>query len=293
MVLTSPGSLDGDEVWSLVAREHANILTVVGDAMARPILDAFAQEPSRYDASSMFVFASGGATLSRATKNQIATLLPNVIIVDGLGSTETGVSGSRARMPGSEVTDGARFTLDDRSAVLDAAFRPVLPGSGAVGQLARRGRVPLGYYNDPEKTADTFVEVEGQRWALTGDAATVESDGTVVLLGRGSMSINTGGEKVYPEEVEAVVRNHPSIYDAVVVGLPHDRWGQQVTAVVALRSGSTVDLEELREHCRNSLAGYKLPRGLCVVDSLVRSPNGKADYRWALQTALECVGAGV
>jgi acyl-CoA synthetase (AMP-forming)/AMP-acid ligase II len=293
VVLSSPGSFDVYEVWSLVARENANVLTVVGDAMARPLLDAFAEDPSRYDVSSLFVFASGGAVLSNSTKAQIAELLPTVITVDGLGSTETGVSGSRARMPGSEPSEASGFSLDDHSAVLDAEFRPVAPGSGTVGQVARRGHVPLGYYKDEQKTSTTFVQVDGERWALTGDAATVDADGTVVLLGRGSLSINTGGEKVYPEEIEAVVKDHPCVYDAVVVGTPHERWGEQVVVVVALRDGMNVGLEELREYCRTSLAGYKLPRSLVVVDSVVRGPNGKADYRWARECALECAdGAG-
>jgi len=290
VVFASPGSLDSHEVWSLVGEQHANILTIVGDAMARPLLDAFAVDPSRYDVSSLFAFASGGAVLSGSTKAQIAALLPNVITIDGFGSTETGVSGTRARMPGAEVEEGTRFTLDDHSAVLDDDLLPVAPGSGVVGRLARRGRVPLGYYNDPATSATTFVQVNDVRWALTGDAATVDGDGTIVLLGRGSMSINTGGEKVYPEEVEAVVKDHPSVYDAVVVGAPHERWGEQVVAVVAPRPGATVTLDELRVHCRGSVAGYKLPRALCIVDAVVRGPNGKADYQWARERALTARG---
>jgi acyl-CoA synthetase (AMP-forming)/AMP-acid ligase II len=289
VVLTSPGSLDAHEVWRLVGEEHANILTIVGDAMARPLLDAFAEDSSGYDVSSLLVFASGGAVLSTSTKAQIGALLPNVITVDGFGSTETGVSGSRARMPGAEVEEGTRFTLGDHGAVLDDDLRPIVPGSGVVGRLARRGRVPLGYYNDAATSATTFVEVDGVRWALTGDAATVDGDGTIVLLGRGSMSINSGGEKVYAEEVEAIVKNHPSVYDAVVVGAPHERWGEQVVVVLAPRPGAAVTLDELREHCRGFLAGYKLPRELCVVEAVVRGPNGKADYRWARERALASV----
>jgi len=289
VVLASPGSLDVHEVWTLVGTEHVNILTLVGDAMARPLLDAFAKDSSRYDVSSLFVFASGGAVLSTSTKAQIGALVPNVITIDGFGSTETGVSGSRARMPGAEVEEGTRFTLDAHCAVLADDLRPIAPGSGEVGRLARRGRVPIGYYKDPAKSATTFVQVDGVRWALTGDAATVDDDGTIVLLGRGSMSINTGGEKVYPEQVEAIVKNHPGVYDAVVVGTPHERWGEQVVVVVAPRPGAAVTLDEVREHCRGFLAGYKLPRALCIVDAVVRGPNGKADYRWARERALESV----
>jgi len=286
VVLASPGSLDPHEAWSLVGAEHVNIVTVVGDAMARPLLDEFASDPARYDVSSLLVFASGGAVLSASTKSQIAALLPNVITVDGFGSTETGVSGSRARMPGADVEHGTCFTLDANSAVLDDRLQPVAPGSGVAGRLARRGHVPLGYYKDPGAGATTFVQVDDVRWALTGDAATVEADGTVVLLGRGSMSINTGGEKVYPEEVEAVVKDYSSVYDAVVVGAPHDRWGEQVVVVVAPRRGETVTLDGLRAYCRGRLAGYKLPLGLCVVETVVRGPNGKPDYGWARELVL-------
>jgi acyl-CoA synthetase (AMP-forming)/AMP-acid ligase II len=286
VVLASPGSFDPDEVLRLVGAESVNVLTLVGDAMARPVLDALAADPDRYDVSSLIVFASGGAVLSASTKAQVAAVLPGVITIDGFGSTETGVTGIRARLPGGEVEQSAKFTVGEHAAVLDDDFRPVAPGSGRVGHLARRGYLPLGYYKDPVKSAATFVEVEGVRWSLTGDAATVEADGTVALLGRGSMSINTGGEKVYPEEVEAVVKDHPAVYDAVVVGAPDQRWGEQVVVVVAPRSGASVDLDELQAHCRQSLAGYKVPRGLVVVEDVVRGPNGKADYAWARERAV-------
>jgi len=286
VVLAAPGSLDAHAAWRLVERERVNVVTVVGDAMARPLLDAFGADPTRYDVSSLLVFASGGAVLSPSTKAQIASLLPNVITIDGFGSTETGVIGSRMRMPGSELEAGPRFTVGDNTAVLDDDLHPVLPGSGVVGHVARRGHMPLGYFKDPARSAATFVETNGTRWALTGDAATVDADGTVVFLGRGSGSINTGGEKVYPEEVEAVVKDHPGVYDAMVVGAPHERWGEQVVAVVAPRPGSSVSLDELREYCGRSLADYKLPRALCIVEQIERGPNGKGDYTWARERAL-------
>lgn len=286
VALAGPGSLDANEVWSLVENERVNILTIVGDAMARPLLDAFVTDPTRYDVSSLLAVASGGAVLSPSTKAQIAALLPNVITVDGFGSTETGVVGTRTRMPGSEPEASPRFTVGEHTAVLDDALHPVAPGSGVVGHVARRGRMPLGYYKDPTKSAATFVDIDGTRWALTGDAATVEADGTVVFLGRGSVSINTGGEKVYPEEVEMVLKDHPAVYDAMVVGTPHERWGEQVVAVIAPRPDSSVTLDEIREHCRRSLADYKLPRALCIVDRVERGPNGKGDYTWARERAL-------
>jgi acyl-CoA synthetase (AMP-forming)/AMP-acid ligase II len=175
----------------------------------------------------------------------------------------------------------SRFAVDASTTVLDDELRPVEPGSGVVGRLARRGHIPLGYHKDPERTKAAFVEVDGVRYVLPGDMATVEADGTVVLLGRGSQCINTGGEKVYPEEVEAALKAHPAVADAVVVGRPDDHWGERVVAVVAPRAGAQVTLEDLRGFCHDRLAGYKLPRGLCVVDEVVRSPAGKPDYRWA------------
>jgi acyl-CoA synthetase (AMP-forming)/AMP-acid ligase II len=285
VILPSPSRFDPEEILELVEREKVNVVTLVGDAMARPVLDRLRAEPDRWDLSSMFVFATGGAGMSTSTRTDIAELLPNVILIDGYGSTETGVAGSRSRMPGAEVGEGARFTVDERTAVLDDDFQPVAPGSGVVGRLARRGHVPLGYYKDEEKTANTIVESNGVRWVLPGDMAQVDDDGTIVLIGRGSVSINTGGEKVYPDEVESVLKDHPDVFDAVVVGVPHDRWGEQVVAVVSPRPGRTPALDALQEHCRGALAGYKVPRGLCVVDEVVRGPNGKADYRWARDIA--------
>jgi 3-oxocholest-4-en-26-oate---CoA ligase len=285
VILPSPSRFDPEEILELVEREKVNVVTLVGDAMARPVLDRLRAEPDRWDLSSMFVFATGGAGMSTSTRTDIAELLPNVILIDGYGSTETGVAGSRSRMPGADVGEGARFTVDERTAVLDDDFQPVAPGSGVVGRLARRGHVPLGYYKDEEKTASTIVESNGVRWVLPGDMAQVDDDGTIVLIGRGSVSINTGGEKVYPDEVESVLKDHPDVFDAVVVGVPHDRWGEQVVAVVSPRPGRAPALDALQEHCRGALAGYKVPRGLRVVDEVVRGPNGKADYRWARDIA--------
>ncbi|HNB95414.1 MAG TPA: AMP-binding protein, partial [Microthrixaceae bacterium] len=182
--------------------------------------------------------------------------------------------------------DGSpRLHVDDRTAVLDDDLRPVAPGSGTVGRLARGGRVPLRYLGDPEKSAATFVEVGGVRWALPGDLATLEDDGTIVILGRSSQCINTGGEKVYPEEVEAALKAHPDVVDAVVVGVADERWGQSVSAVVQPRPGTTPTLDELRDAARDQLAGYKLPRRLVLVDEVLRSPAGKPDHRWALSVA--------
>jgi acyl-CoA synthetase (AMP-forming)/AMP-acid ligase II len=201
-------------------------------------------------------------------------------VVDSFGSSETGVLGAKAGQ------GGATFQVNESTAVLDAENRKVEPGSELVGKVARRGHVPLRYHNDPEKTAKTFVEVDGERWAITGDDAVVEADGTIRILGRGSQCINTGGEKVYPEEVEEPLRAHPDVEDALVVGVPDDRWGERVVAVVQPSAGAHPSLDALQKHVRASVAGYKVPRNLVLVERIERSPAGKADYRWARDRAL-------
>ena len=282
VVFTPGGRFDPVELLQLATTEKANMLVMVGDAMVRPMVDALTAAPSgTYDTSSLIVIGSGGAILSPAVKEQVNALLPNVMIVDGFGASETGVMGTNAG-----VADKPVFSVNEQTAVLDDDLQPVAPGSGQIGRLARRGHIPIGYYNDPEKTAATFAELDGVRWVLPGDMATVEEDGTVVLLGRGSVSINSGGEKIYPEEVEAALKAHSQVFDAVVVGTPDERWGEKVTAVVQPRPGTTPTLDELSEFCRQRIAGYKVPRAVVFVDEMVRSPSGKADYRWAKDYAL-------
>jgi len=287
VVLPPVGSFNAQQVWELVEHEKANLITLVGDAMVRPMLDAYAEAQEAgtpVDASTVMVLASGGALVSSSTKERAAKLLPSVVIIDGFGSTETGVTGmSTGAGPAGRA--GTGFTMDERMAVLDDDLQPVEPGSGAIGRLARRGRIPLGYYNDPQKTAETFVEKDGVRWVLPGDLASVEADGEVVLHGRGSTSINTGGEKVFPEEVESALVEHEAIADVLVVGLPDERWGHRVVAVAALRPGSHLDFAELKAFAASRLAGYKVPRELVLVPAVVRNPNGKADYGWARQQA--------
>ena len=177
--------------------------------------------------------------------------------------------------------------MGPENTVLDDDLQPA--GVGVVGRLARSGRIPIGYYKDPEKSAATFPEVDGVRWSIPGDAARIEDDGSITVLGRGSVSINTGGEKVYPEEVEGVLKAHDAIFDAVVVGVPDERWGERVVAVVQGRDGARPTLDDLEEHLRTHLAGYKTPRELVLVDTIVRSPSGKPDYRWAKQTAIDAL----
>ncbi|HEX6476225.1 MAG TPA: acyl-CoA synthetase [Acidimicrobiales bacterium] len=290
LVVTPQGRFDPETVWDLIDQEKVNVLVIVGDAMARPLADAF--QEATHDTSTLIVIGSGGAILSPSTKQALSALVPNALIVDGFGASETGTVGSRSSLPGSTAGDELpRFTLNEQTTVLDDQLRPVVPGSDATGRLARRGHIPLGYYKDEAKTASTFVEVEGVRWVLPGDMAKVEEDGTVVLLGRGSGSINTGGEKVYPEEVEAILKGHPAIFDTVVVGVPDERWGERVVAVVEPRGDEHPTLDDIQAWGRTRMAGYKVPRQLAVVDKILRSPSGKADYRWARERACEPVAS--
>jgi len=280
LVLLPGGHFNPSTTWRLVADERANILVVVGDAMARPLLDVLeAVEPGTYDLTSLMALGSGGAILSPSTKARIARLLPTLIVADAFGASETGQLGGAA--PSDDPFGAPRLRLDERTAVFDDGLRRVAPGSATIGRLARSGRLPLGYHGDPGKTAATFVTVDGKRWALPGDLARVEADGTIVVLGRQSECINSGGEKVYSEEVEAVLKGWADVADAVVVGLPDEHWGERVTALVEPRPGRVLTLESLREALRDALASYKLPRQLVVVEHVERLPSGKPDYPWA------------
>jgi acyl-CoA synthetase (AMP-forming)/AMP-acid ligase II len=283
-VVTLPrGQFDAAEAWRLVGAEAVNILVVVGDAMARPLLDELDARPGRYDISSLVAVGSGGAVLSPVTKQRLAAALPGRIVADAFGSSETGQLGGSA---GADDPYGApRLAVDDRTDVLDDALQPVAPGSGVVGQLARSGHIPLGYLGDDARSAATFVESGGRRWSLPGDMATVEADGTITIFGRGSLCINTGGEKVFPDEVEAAMKGIDGVEDVVVVGVPDERLGERVVAVVQARPGTPVDEDVLRARCRERLAGYKVPRQVVLSDAITRSPAGKADYRWARAVA--------
>jgi acyl-CoA synthetase (AMP-forming)/AMP-acid ligase II len=281
LVMMPLGKFNPPDIWDTIVREKVLTLVIIGDAMAKPLLDELEPNQDRYDTSGLWVVASGGAPLSQHNKERLAKLLPDRMIIDTFGSSETGVLGPKGQ--GSD----ASFTLNESTAVLDENNRRVEPGSGGVGKVARRGHVPLRYHNDEEKSAKTFVEVDGERWAITGDDATVDEDATIRILGRGSQSINTGGEKVYPEEVEEPLRSHPDVEDAVVVGVPDERWGERVVAVVQPITGRELTLEGLQTHVREHLAGYKIPRDLVIVDKVERSPAGKPDYRWARERADE------
>ncbi len=274
VVLYTDRAFDADKALRLLAEEQANVLMLVGDAMARPVAKALAN--GGYDTSPLLAIASGGAPLTEGAKQALQEHLPNIMFLDNYGASETGTCG-----PSVGAEEGtARFMMKPGITVLDDDLNVVKPGE--VGRLARSGHIPLGYYNDPEKTASTFfTDADGTRWSIPGDFASLEEDGTITLLGRGSLVINTGGEKVYPEEVEVALKDHPDVYDAVVVGLPDERFGQRVAAVVAPRPGTSVTLEQLTEYCRGRLAGYKLPRQITLVDEVRRTAVGKSDYQWA------------
>jgi 3-oxocholest-4-en-26-oate---CoA ligase len=281
--------VDMEHVLDLVEREHVNAMNLVGDASARPLLATLAEHHGRWDTSSLRLLGSGGSILSGDAKEALMAELSSVLaIVEGIGSSESPAQAvavttrTGATAPSRSLT----FAAKAETIVVDDDLRPVPRGSGVVGRLATRGRVPLGYYKDPDRSARTFVEIDGVRWSLPGDMATIDADGTVHLLGRGSLCINTGGEKVYPEEVEAVLKGHPAVADAVVVGTPDAELGQRVVAIVEASPGAaTPDLAALQQHCRAYLAGYKVPRASHVVDSVVRTAAGKADYAWARAVA--------
>ena len=283
LVLSDQKRMDPHAVWKTVEREKVISISLVGDAMARPLIEALEDEGASYDLSGFFVIGSGGAILSPAVKQKINEVLPNVVIIDSLGASETGYQGTVA---GADAEGKPRFAMGEHTMVLDDDGKPLEPGSEVVGRLARKGYMPVGYYKDPEKTAATFVFVGDERWVIPGDMARVEADGTITLLGRGSVSINSGGEKIFPEEVELALKSHPDVFDVVVVGVPDERWGERIVAVVATRSGTAPTAEDLADHARKSIAGYKVPREVHLVDEIVRSPSGKADYRWAKATAL-------
>lgn len=286
-VVLHQGRFDPAVVWRTVESEKVSAMTIVGDAMARPLLDEWdANGP--YDTSSLFSFSNGGAPLSGFARQRIQAILPNALFTDGFGSSETGIQGSQRLQPGEEPGNVIRYdNVASGTKVLDLDGREVEPGSGVVGRIAHTGWIPLRYHNAPEKTAEAFFTVDGRRYVVSGDMATVEEDGSIILLGRGSVSINTGGEKVHPEEVESVLKGHPSVYDVVVVGVAHERWGEQVVAVVQPVEGVAPTIDELAEFGRGQLAGYKIPRRIVVVETIERSPAGKADYRWAKQVATD------
>ncbi|MGH8973110.1 MAG: acyl-CoA synthetase [Acidimicrobiia bacterium] len=283
VVLDPEMRLDARRLARLLAAERVTVTIVVGDAVGRPLADALSELGHELDTSSLRVIINSGAFLSPPVKDGLLEHLSGAVVYDTFGSSESGTFARTVSGRGQTPAQG-RFAVSEQAVVLDDALRPVEPGSGRVGRLARSGNVALGYYNDPEKSAATFPVIDGVRWCVTGDHATVEADGTIVLLGRGSACINTGGEKVYPDEVEAALKSHPGIADAMVVGLPDERFGERVVALVVPRSGDGAP-EDLDAHVRRHVAGYKAPRAVVTVGAIERFPSGKPDYAWGRETA--------
>jgi fatty-acyl-CoA synthase len=286
-------SFDAHEFWSCVQEHRVAAATIVGDAFARPLVNALVEAEERgeaYDVSSLGMIVSGGVMWSPPYKQPLLDRGVGMLI-DGLGASEATGGGMMIHVAGQEIAS-ARFQLGAHSRVITEDGRDVAPGSGEIGMLAVSGdAVPDGYYKDAAKTEKTFRIIDGKRYAIPGDFATIEADGTVTLLGRGSVCINTGGEKVFPEEVEEVVKLHPAVEDCTVVGVPDEKWGQAITAVVQLAPGATPDTAEIIAEAKRRLAAYKAPKHVVAVERIVRSPAGKADYRWALEEAKKRLSA--
>ncbi|MEE8580586.1 MAG: acyl-CoA synthetase [Myxococcota bacterium] len=279
VTLQSP-HFDPAELWQTVERERADSLVIVGDAFARPMLNALEENPGRWDISSIKLMVSSGVIWSKEVKMGLLAHNPRMILFDSFGSSEAvGFGNSTTTASGESRT--AKFQIGEKCKVFSEDHRPVEPGSGEKGFIARCGPIPLGYYKDPEKTAKTFPVIDGVRYSIPGDWCTVEADGTLTLLGRGSVCINTAGEKVYPEEVEEALKTHPDVEDALVLGLEDAKWGQAVTGVVQLRRSAALKEAALRDHVRAQLAAFKTPKRIVSIERMPRAPNGKADYKMA------------
>jgi acyl-CoA synthetase (AMP-forming)/AMP-acid ligase II len=285
LTLLAP-KFDPVEVWETVDREKVQLIFMTGDAMARPLIETY--EAGSYDGSSLFAISSSAAIFSKPVKERWMARFPNAVFTDSVGASETGFTGTGLQDAAVLKDEGCVISLGAEAVVLDDDNRILDPSKdvGAVGRLARAKSVPIGYYKDPERSARTFIEIDGVRYSVPGDFARIEADSRVRLLGRGSNCINTGGEKVYPEEVESALKKHPGVYDVLVVGVPDEKYGSAVGAVVQPREGHVVELEDLRSFLRSSLSGYKLPRHLTLVEEIPRSATGKANYPAASELAL-------
>ncbi len=277
-------SFEPVELWDVVAREKAQQIAIVGDAFAKPMLRALDEHSDRWDLSSMVSIISSGVMWSQEVKHGMLRHLPQVTLMDSFGSSEAVGFALSATTKDGEIPT-AKFTLGADVAVFSPDHKPVAPGSPEPGFIARGGNIPVGYWKDAEKTAKTFPVIDGRRWSIPGDFCLLHEDSSITLLGRGSVCINTAGEKVYPEEVEEVLKQHASVEDALVVGVPDDKWGNAVTGLIELAPGAVFDEAALRAHVRENLAGYKTPKRVLVVDRMFRAPNGKADYKVAVEFA--------
>ncbi|MGK2930090.1 MAG: acyl-CoA synthetase [Acidimicrobiales bacterium] len=272
-----------------IEREGVNMTAIVGDAFAKPILGVLDADEGKWDLSSLLAIVSSGVMWSQESKQRLLEHHPGMLLMDAFSSSEALGMGQSISGAG-QAAETAKFELSPDTIVIDEQNRPIEPGSDEIGRLAVGGRQPLGYFKDPVKTASTFLEIEGTRYSCPGDFATVDADGRITLLGRGSVCINTGGEKVFPEEVEEALKTHASVADAVAVGIPDERFGEAVTAVVEAKPGQTIDEAELIAHVKNRLAAYKAPKSVVVVDGIGRAPNGKVDYKRLKGEAAERLG---
>jgi acyl-CoA synthetase (AMP-forming)/AMP-acid ligase II len=288
IVLTA--KFDPHQVWDLVGIEGVNSVMITGDAMGKPLVESLDDAGTSHDLSTLLAVVSSAALFSSPVKDHFFARLPSIMITDAVGSSEGGNNGLTMVGAGNTaMKSGPTVHVLGNTIVFDEELNEVVPGSGVIGKIARSGNIPQGYYNDPKKTAEVFITVRGTRYVMPGDFATIEEDGSLTLLGRGSIVINSGGEKIFPEEVESAVRSHPDVMDAIVCGAPDERWGQTVAAIIQPRVGHAApSLESIQQHCRDSIAGYKLPRRLHVVETVERSPSGKPDYTWA--TAIVTAG---
>ncbi|MEI2704004.1 MAG: AMP-binding protein [Ilumatobacteraceae bacterium] len=280
---------DPIELLDTVQQHRVSSMSIVGDAFAKPILRALDAEPERWDISSLRIVLSSGVVWAPATKQGLLRHNERLIMIDALGSSEA-IGMANSLTSATTTSETATFTLGPDTTVLTEDGREVLPGSGERGRVALRGHTPIGYYKDPVKSAATFVEFAGHRWSIPGDWAEVDADGTLRLYGRGSQCINTGGEKVFPEEVEEALKTHPSVHDAAVVGVPDERFGEAVTALVEAEAGATIDEPELIAHVGVHLARYKAPKRILQIDTVGRAANGKLDYRALTATARRRLG---
>ncbi|WP_245005046.1 AMP-binding protein [Paraburkholderia sacchari] len=285
IVVNDETGFDPAHIWDVVVRDGVNVVSVVGDAMALPLIQALEAEPARWDLRKLMVFGNGGAVFSDHLQARLKALVPHIALNNGLGSSEVGVVGGGVKPASGDgfMVVPARPDL----ALVDESSRRLVSGAGAEGVLARTGHTPIGYYGDPQKSAEVFIDIDGTLWVLSGDRARLDEDGNFVMLGRGSQCINTGGEKVFPEEVEEAARRYAAVQDVLVVGMPDERWGQRVAAVIELSPGAVFDAKEFDSVCRARLSGYKMPRAVYLAERIRRSPAGKADYRWARDYAAD------
>ena len=281
--------LDAPGLLEIIEREHVGFLQIVGDAFARPLLDAMATGP--HDLSGLASILSGGAPLNAALKAEFLAHLPHLVLIDGLGSSEAGGQGSLITTASTGASTGRFLPGPDNAILAEDLSAPLAPGHEGIGWWAKTGPIPLGYLGDEEKTKKTFVTVQGIRYSVPGDRARLLADGAIELHGRDSVTINSGGEKIFAEEVEHAIKHHPGVYDAVVAGRPSERWGQEVVAIVRIRDGHAVSEQVLLEECARHIARYKHPKQFIFVTDIQRSPSGKADYRWAKEQALAASAA--